>query len=209
VYDPPPTPSNAWTVPTNVAQYWQNFYNNLPQASFSPTANPAQFVQQYAAQYATPQGTPVNPSVHTNDNQSSVKPNNWNIPKPNPSADISQQAASWIQAANKAGIDPKHVVDVYMNPHDPHAASDPNRALANAIADKIWAEAATAAFGRPPNEQEWIEHYYAKNYGSRDPLEGHPQAIQAIQDAANNLTNQGQSAGQAQAYDDLHNAGLI
>lgn len=118
-------------------------------------------------------------------------------------------AADWIQAAMKAHVDPNRVVSVYMNPNDPHAASDPHRALADAIADDIWGNAATQAFGRPPTQQEWVEHYYAKNYGSRDPLEGHSEAIASIQRQANALTNQGQSMGQEQAMQDMKNAGLI
>lgn len=121
---------------------------------------------------------------------------------------VTPQMAAWIKIAQQQGVDPRRVVEVYMNPSDPHAKADPMQALGDAMADDAWARAATNAFGRPPNELEWQEHYYAKNYGSRDPLEGHPEAIQQLINEANQM-GQGQVPGaQSTAQEDLRKAGL-
>jgi hypothetical protein len=67
------------------------------------------------------------------------------------------------------------------------------------ISDDIWASEATQAFGRPPNQLEWDEHFKAMNNFGRDPLEGHPQAVQNIQAKRTEM----EKLNQQTAYDSL------
>ncbi len=119
--------------------------------------------------------------------------------------DWRDEAARW---AEQHGGNPQdminRVVNVYMNKEDPYAADNPYSALANAQSDDIWAQAASMAFGRPPNEVEWKEHYYAKNYGSRDPLVGHGEAIQWIQQQAEQMRQESVQRAQEQAQQYLN-----
>lgn len=117
-------------------------------------------------------------------------------------ANIARLDAEWKRIAPLAqarGITAERLVNSYMQPGNPAAKSDLNSALAAAISDDVWAQEATNAFGRPPNQLEWDEHWRAMNVGGRDPLEGHPQAVQNIQAAMQNLGNENQS-GQYDAY---------
>lgn len=95
----------------------------------------------------------------------------------------------------------QRLVNVYMKPDNPAAANDLAGALSNAVADDVWAREATNAFGRPPNQLEWDEHWKAMNVGGRDPLAGHPQSIQNIQ----NTMNQFQQQNQNTSYNDYSN----
>lgn len=103
------------------------------------------------------------------------------------------------------GSDPnamkQRLVNVYMKPGNPAAANDLAGAMSAAVADDVWAREATKAFGRPPNQLEWDEHWKAMNVGGRDPLEGHPQAIQNIKATMQGFSNNNQQT----AYDDYSN----
>lgn len=118
-----------------------------------------------------------------------------------------QQSPLWKQMYG--GSDPnamkQRLVNVYMNPKNSAAQNDLAGALSSAVADDVWAQQATQAFGRPPNQLEWDEHWKAMNVGGRDPLEGHPQAIQNIKATMQSF----QQGNQQTAYDDYSNwAGL-
>ena len=95
----------------------------------------------------------------------------------------------------------QRLVNVYMKPGNPAAANDLAGAMSAAVADDVWAREATKAFGRPPNQLEWDEHWKAMNVGGRDPLAGHPQSIQNIQ----NTMNQFQQQNQNTSYNDYSN----
>lgn len=95
----------------------------------------------------------------------------------------------------------QRLVNVYMKPGNPAAANDLAGAMSAAVADDVWAREATNAFGRPPNQLEWDEHWKAMNVGGRDPLAGHPQSIQNIQ----NTMNQFQQQNQNTSYNDYSN----
>lgn len=95
----------------------------------------------------------------------------------------------------------QRLVNVYMKPGNPAAANDLAGAMSAAVADDVWAREATKAFGRPPNQLEWDEHWKAMNVGGRDPLEGHPQAIQNIKATMQGFSNNNQQT----AYDDYSN----
>jgi hypothetical protein len=98
--------------------------------------------------------------------------------------ELARLQAEWDRIApmaQKYGLTPERLINSYMQPDNPAAEPDFQRAAARAIADDTWGNAATIAFGRPPNTLEWDEHWRAMNKGGRDPLEGHPAAVQAIQ----------------------------
>jgi hypothetical protein len=98
--------------------------------------------------------------------------------------ELARLQAEWDRIApmaQKYGLTPERLINSYMQPDNPAAEPDFQRAAARAIADDTWAHAAGVAFGRPPNQVEWDEHWRAMNKGGRDPLEGHPAAVQAIQ----------------------------
>lgn len=119
--------------------------------------------------------------------------------------ELARLQAEWDRIApmaQKYGITPDRLVNSYMQPGNPAAESSLERAMGKAIADDTWAQAATIAFGRPPNQLEWDEHWRAMNKGGRDPLEGHPQAIQAIQQRMQEIQqdNQKQAFGQYQQW---------
>lgn len=119
--------------------------------------------------------------------------------------ELARLQAEWDRIAPKAqkyGITADRLVNSYMQPGNPAAESSLDRALGRAIADDTWANAATIAFGRPPNELEWKEHWEAMNRGGRDPLEGHPQSIQLIQQKMQEIQqeNQNEAFGQYQQW---------
>jgi hypothetical protein len=93
----------------------------------------------------------------------------------------------------------QRMVGVYMNPNDPNAKTSVSEAYREMLADDIWAKAMDAANAWPPTEEGrqkvWEEHWYAKNGMGRDPLEGHPAAIQMIKDAARQIMGEDQQAG--------------
>lgn len=112
-------------------------------------------------------------------------------------ANIQRLQAEWERIAPLAqqhGITADRLVNSYMQPDNPAAKSDFGGALAAAIADDVWGNEATSAFGRPPNQLEWQQHWEAMNKGGRDPLEGHPQAVQNIQAAMQNMGTANQTA---------------
>lgn len=109
--------------------------------------------------------------------------------------EMARLQAEWDRIAPKAaqfGITADRLINSYMQPGNPAAESSLDRALGRAIADDTWANAATIAFGRAPNQLEWDEHWRAMNQGGRDPLDGHPQAIQAIQARMQEIEQQNQ-----------------
>jgi hypothetical protein len=113
--------------------------------------------------------------------------------------------AEWDRIAPKAakyGITADRLINSYMQPGNPAAETSLDRAMGRAIADDTWAQAAGVAFGRPPNQLEWDEHWRAMNQGGRDPLEGHPAAIQAIQAKMQEIEqeNQNEAYGQYQQW---------
>lgn len=119
--------------------------------------------------------------------------------------ELARLQAEWDRIApmaQKYGITAERLVNSYMQPGNAAAESSLERAMGKAIADDTWANAATIAFGRPPNQLEWDEHWRAMNKGGRDPLEGHPQAIQAIQQRMQEIQqdNQKQAFGQYQQW---------
>lgn len=91
----------------------------------------------------------------------------------------------------------KRLIDVYMNPNDRGAGNDFESAAGAMIADDIWAEAFRMATGRAPNDVEWVDH----NVG-RDPLTGHPEAIQWMEQKSKEL-QQGNQIGAQQSYQQL------
>jgi hypothetical protein len=108
-------------------------------------------------------------------------------------ANIARLQAEWDRIAPLAqqhGITAERLVNSYMQPGNPAAKTDLGSALGAAIADDVWGNEATNAFGRPPNQLEWTQHWEAMNKGGRDPLEGHPQAVQNIQAAMQGMQNQ-------------------
>lgn len=116
-------------------------------------------------------------------------------------ANMARLDAEWkrIQPlAAQYGISAQRLVNSYMQPGNSAAKGDLGSALAAAISDDVWAKEATNAFGRPPNQLEWDEHFRAMNFGGRDPLEGHPQSVENIKNAMNNIgqANQNQSYAQ-------------
>ena len=119
--------------------------------------------------------------------------------------ELARLQAEWERIAPKAqkyGISAERLVNSYMQPGNSAAETSLDRALGRAIADDTWAGAATVAFGRPPNQLEWDEHWRAMNKGGRDPLEGHPAAIQAIQAKMQEIEqeNQNEAYGQYQQW---------
>ncbi len=91
----------------------------------------------------------------------------------------------WARIAPLAeahGVSRERLINSYMQPGNSAAQPDFARAYAVARADDIWANEATQAGlftgDQNWNNQLWIEHWNAMNHGGRDPLEGHPQAIQ-------------------------------
>ena len=119
--------------------------------------------------------------------------------------ELARLQAEWDRIAPKAakyGITAERLVNSYMQPGNSAAESSLDRALGRAIADDTWAQAATVAFGRPPNQVEWDEHWRAMNKGGRDPLEGHPQAIQQIQARMQEIEqeNQNEAFGKYQEW---------
>jgi hypothetical protein len=91
------------------------------------------------------------------------------------------------------------LINSYMQPGNDAAEPSFDRAHGRMVMDDIWAEAATVAFGRGPNQVEWDEHWRAMNKGGRDPLEGHPAAIQVIDAKKKELEQMNQQS----AYDML------
>jgi hypothetical protein len=91
------------------------------------------------------------------------------------------------------------LINSYMQPDNEAAEPSFDRAHARMVTDDWWAEQASMAFGRPPNQLEWDEHWRAMNKGGRDPLEGHPQAIQNLEAKKEELKRMNQQA----AYDAL------
>jgi hypothetical protein len=119
--------------------------------------------------------------------------------------EMARLQAEWDRIAPKAakyGITADRLINSYMQPGNPAAETSLDRAMGRAIADDTWAEAATLAFKRPPNQLEWDEHWRAMNQGGRDPLEGHPAAIQAIQAKMQEIEqeNQNEAYGQYQQW---------
>jgi hypothetical protein len=119
--------------------------------------------------------------------------------------ELSRLQAEWDRIAPKAakyGITAERLINSYMQPGNSAAEPTLDRAMGRAIADDTWAGAATVAFGRPPNQLEWDEHWRAMNKGGRDPLEGHPAAIQQIQARMQQIQqeNQDEAYGQYQQW---------
>jgi hypothetical protein len=119
--------------------------------------------------------------------------------------ELARLQAEWDRIAPKAakyGITADRLINSYMQPGNPAAETSLDRAMGRAIADDTWAQAAGVAFGRPPNQLEWDEHWRAMNQGGRDPLEGHPAAIQAIQAKMQEIEseNQNEAYGQYQQW---------
>jgi hypothetical protein len=114
--------------------------------------------------------------------------------------------------ADKYGISAARLVNSYMQPGNPAAKTDFRSALAAAIADDVWADAARRAgvlTGDPARDDIiWREHWYAANMGGRDPLEGHPASVQLIQDAARRMESEN-VAGAYGTYQQLLTSGLI
>jgi hypothetical protein len=100
------------------------------------------------------------------------------------SKEMARLQAEWDRIAPKAakyGITADRLINSYMQPGNDAAETSLDRAMGRAIADDTWAEAFAAATGGPPQQIHWDEHWQAMNKGGRDPLEGHPAAVQAIQ----------------------------
>ena len=119
--------------------------------------------------------------------------------------ELARLQAEWDRIAPKAakyGITADRLINSYMQPGNPAAETSLDRAMGRAIADDTWANAATIAFGRAPNQLEWDEHWKAMNQGGRDPLEGHPASIQLIQQKMQEIEqeNQNEAFGQYQNW---------
>lgn len=111
-------------------------------------------------------------------------------------ANIARLQAEWERLkpfASQFNLDPHRLVTVYMDPKNPAAKNNLADAAVSAAMDDAWANAARQAglFTGDPNRDNllWQEHWQAMNVGGRDPLEGHPQAVQQIQAAAQQIQN--------------------
>jgi hypothetical protein len=93
----------------------------------------------------------------------------------------------------------ERLINSYMQPGNDAAESSMDRAGGRMIADDVWAQAFQAATGGPPSQIHWDEHWSAMNKGGRDPLEGHPMAVQAIQAKMKEM----EQANQQASYDSL------
>jgi hypothetical protein len=95
------------------------------------------------------------------------------------------------------------LINSYMQPDNEAAEPSFERAHARMVTDDWWAEEMTkaGAWGSDPaaNDLLWQEHWRAMNKGGRDPLEGHPQAIQNLEAKKEELKRMNQQA----AYDAL------
>jgi hypothetical protein len=93
----------------------------------------------------------------------------------------------------------ERLINSYMQPGNDAAEASMDRAGGRMIADDVWAQAFQAATGGPPSQIHWDEHWSAMNKGGRDPLEGHPMAVQAIQAKMKEM----EQANQQASYDSL------
>jgi hypothetical protein len=123
--------------------------------------------------------------------------------------EMARLQAEWDRIAPKAakyGITADRLVNSYMQPGNDAAETSLDRALGRAIADDTWAAAMTAANAWTGDEfadkKLWDEHWVAMNKGGRDPLEGHPAAIQMIQAKMKEIEseNQNEAYGQYQQW---------
>ncbi len=230
LYDTPPTPA-----PTSGGNPFFDWLNKTGSALFggggAPGTTPQppsygngqggpQGGQSYGLPPSNVPGTPPKPPVYgTGDYAGPPSPTTAPTPGgskapgglPDVARDLSTQAREWLRIkpmADKYGASLDQLVNVYMNPQDPHAKTDLQSALSEKIADDVWARAFTMATGRPPQGNEWDEHYYAKTEGRRDPLEGHPGAVQYIQQAAQQMQGENSQAAY-QTYNDLITSGLV
>jgi hypothetical protein len=94
----------------------------------------------------------------------------------------------------------QRLINSYMQPGNDAAESSMDRAAGKMISDDIWAaEMDKANAWGPDPGRMWVEHWNAMNKGGRDPLEGHPAAVQAIQAKRAEMENLNQQA----SYDAL------
>jgi hypothetical protein len=123
--------------------------------------------------------------------------------------EMARLQAEWDRIAPKAakyGITADRLINSYMQPGNDAAETSLDRALGRAIADDTWAAAMTAANAWTGDEfadkKLWDEHWVAMNKGGRDPLEGHPAAIQMIQAKMKEIEqeNQNEAYGQYQQW---------
>jgi hypothetical protein len=94
------------------------------------------------------------------------------------------------------------LINSYMQPDNEAAEPSFERAHARMVTDDWWAEEMTkaGAWGdQAQNDRLWAEHWHAMNKGGRDPLEGHPQAIQNLEAKKEELKRMNQQS----AYDML------
>jgi hypothetical protein len=93
----------------------------------------------------------------------------------------------------------ERLINSYMQSGNDAAEASMDRAGGRMIADDVWAQAFQATTGGPPSQIHWDEHWSAMNKGGRDPLEGHPMAVQAIQAKMKEM----EQANQQASYDSL------
>lgn len=109
-------------------------------------------------------------------------------------ASIARLQAEWERLkpfATQFNLDPARLVNVYMDPKNPAAKLTLRDAGIAAALDDAWGAQMAAAnmWSQDPavNDLLWKEHWQAMNGGGRDPLEGHPQAIQNLQGVAQTI----------------------
>jgi hypothetical protein len=104
--------------------------------------------------------------------------------------------------ADEVGIK-NRLINSYMQPDNEAAEPSFERAHARMVTDDWWAEEMTKAGAWTGDEfadkKLWDEHWHAMNKGGRDPLEGHPMAVQAIQAKMKEM----EQANQQASYDSL------
>ena len=123
----------------------------------------------------------------------------------------------WMPIAQMKGIDWDVLVNTYLNPkrkgtwgkyESPHR--DIAAAIRDAEEDGLWAEIFAQFTGSPPNETEWNEHWYAKQYDYkndyyRDPIlnDGHNQAVAEFNRRAMEMSDEESAQGSQDYINDL------
>jgi hypothetical protein len=111
--------------------------------------------------------------------------------------------------SNEADVK-NRLINSYMQPGNDAAESSMDRAAGRMIADDAWAAEmdAAGAWGSDPDRM-WAEHWHAMNKGGRDPLEGHPQAIQNLERKRKEMEQMNQQASYDALQQWLTNSGNV
>ena len=200
-----PSPQVAGSIPNGINPdtlrrgFINGGYNQAPQTNYQVPFGPFG---------VNPDTIRANIIAHGNDigSQTPPPPGKDKVPPGNAGAGVGTgkpQKDEWDwarQLSEEYGVKWDVLADVYLNPARKGTwgkYGSPERDVAYAIKeareDGVWAELFTRFTGNPPNEQEWVEHWYAKTYGYenyRDPLlTGHSAAAQAFFDQIDQLNN--------------------